>query len=180
MIFDDGCHIAAQTKSAPKSSLHLQRILYETLKTKLFDCKREQDTQPQPAVCQTAINLTEFWRADHAGSRFLPDGKLNCDTQDMVNAGRPWFRFQGAAGHRILDHCVPGHSCGTNGALWTDSPVPHVVGVEASIKLNASWNGNCESVIYEGSVIRCSKACGDFVYKYYGGAGCARGFCGMH
>ena len=40
ILLDEGCHVATDTKSAPKSSLYLHQILYEPLKTQLFDCVR--------------------------------------------------------------------------------------------------------------------------------------------
>ena len=57
---------------------------------------------PLPVECENAINLTESWRLDHSGSKIRPiDGMKNCDTRDMINSGRPWFRFSGHAGSKL-------------------------------------------------------------------------------
>ena len=54
----------------------------------------------QPIECQQAINLTESWRSDNKGNK-LNNGN-NCDSDNMKNNGRPWFRFTGPAGKLYL------------------------------------------------------------------------------
>jgi len=141
----------------------------------------------QPAqLCQSAVNLTESWRKDHSDSGIKPiDGLHNCDTRDMVAAGKPWFRFSGAAGNRLLDHCVPSRasgSCGTQVALWSDDTMPDQIGVVTSIQAYASWWGHCKISLYttQCQVIRCSDKPHDFVYRLDDDSSiCTMGFCGM-
>lgn len=59
--------------------------------------KATESRLSNPAACQQAINLTEYWRQDHNGSNIeVIDGEFPvCDTKEMEKAGRPWFRFSG-------------------------------------------------------------------------------------
>lgn len=141
-------------------------------------------TTPTPLLlaCRIATNLTQYWRKDHAGSNINPSSPI-CDNRDMVAQGRPWFRFSGAAGNRLLDHCIDSKhaqgSCGTHRAIWSDAPVPHQVGVVTTIQVFGSYNG-CKAWTQPCSVVRCSNKPHDFVYRYDGDAGdCHNGFCGM-
>ena len=142
---------------------------------------------PQPAECQSAINLTEYWRKDHSGSSIKPvDGYYNCDTRDMTASGRPWFRFTGAAGNRLLDHCVSstaeGWSCGTGGAIWSDATMPTEVGVVTNFTAFRSDNASpyCKYRTLQCSVMRCSDQPHDLIYRYDDAStDCYVGFCGM-
>ena len=105
---------------------------------------------PQPAECQSAINLTEYWRKDHSGSSIKPiNGNSNYDNEWMVDAGRPWFRFTGAAGNRLVNHCVPGLSCGTVDATWSDAPMPTSIGVIKKFNATQSYGGKCHYSQFE-------------------------------
>ena len=132
---------------------------------------------PYPEECQNAINLTEEWRADNKGNRL--NGMNNCDPQTMIDSGRPWFRFANAAGNRLLISCPPDNSCGTHAGMWSDAPMPGDVGVVAPITVYGSWNSDRKSFSKRVSVMKCSLAPHDYVYKYDGGADCNLGFCGM-
>lgn len=56
-----------------------------------------------PIQCMEAINLTLAFRADNKGMNLRPkDGMHNCDTYNMIIAGRPWFRFQAPAGKSLV------------------------------------------------------------------------------
>lgn len=191
LLVEEDCPLPEGLESKSTTSLlqlKFQRQLYTSLKEKLFSCGCQQPftTQPpltpQPPSCKSAINLTESWRTDYRGSKLLPNAgsQPNCDARDMVRAGKPWFRFEGSAGNRILDHCVPAHSCGTHGAMWTDDPMPHHIGVTARVTFYTSWDGNCRKWLFPGSVMRCSNITGDFVYRHDGSANCSNGYCGMH
>ena len=141
---------------------------------------------PQPAECQSAINLTEYWRKDHSGSNIKPiDGDWNCDKKPMIDAGRPWFRFTGAAGNRLLNHCVrsadaTGTSCGTGEAIWSDASMPTEIGVVTKFSAFGSYNGICKRATHECSVMRCSDQQFDLIYRYDDSdSSCNDGFCGM-
>lgn len=102
----------------------------------------------------------------------------------MEAAGRPWFRFAGAAGTRLLDHCVPGYSCGTHIALWSDEVMPTRVGVITRFYVFGSYEGDCKSETLESSVMRCSYQPNDLVYRWEENNckkfSCHYGFCGMN
>ena len=137
---------------------------------------------PQPAECESAIDLIEDWRQDHDASNIQPNG-YNCDLRDMNNnyPERPWFRFSGAAGNMMLDTCVLGYSCGTHAAMWTDDPMPSEVGVSTEISAYASWTGNCRWQTKSVLVMRCSHDTDyDFIYQYNeASTSCSYSFCGM-
>ena len=132
-----------------------------------------------PVECMNAINLTESWRLDHSGSDIRPiNGGWNCDTR-LINSGRPWFRFSGNAGSKLLTSCPPRHSCGTGAALWSNSTMPSAIGVATSFTAQGSYN-NCNDYPRQASVMRCSSAPSDFVYRYDDSSTlCYFGFCGM-
>lgn len=141
-------------------------------------------TTTTPAMCLSAIKLTEWWRKDHKGSYLHPKNywnEFNCDPREMVAAGRPWFRFSGEAGNRLMNKCVPQLSCGTNLALWSDDPMPTQVGVITQVNAYSQFRDNCRypGYIKRISVVRCSTSNNDYVYRYDGDDFCFTGFCGM-
>lgn len=74
--------------------------------------------------CYVSLSY-KAWRQDHKGVNIKPKkGDPNCDTQEMISAGRPWFRFSGAAGNHLMNKCVPFGRCSTEGALWSDDLMP--------------------------------------------------------
>ena len=78
--------------------------------------KHHENTVPMPRECQRAINFTEFWRLEHRG--MFEETNLTrrqCDLQQLVRLGNPWFRFAGDAGTHLLDHCPA-----TNGKISLD------------------------------------------------------------
>ena len=133
----------------------------------------------QPEECQTAINLTEYWRRDNNGGDIKPGGMYNCDPQVMTP--RQWFRFTGDAGNMMLDSCPPPNSCGTRGGLWTNEEMPSTVGVAAARQAFGSWESNCKTFYFPILVIRCSYDTPyDFIYKLNVPIGfCPYSFCGM-
>ena len=100
----------------------------------------------------------------------------------MVTAGRPWFRFSSSAGNKLADFCVPLWSCGTGATLRSNSTIPSSVGVVSQITIYAHDVPNaCYTTSFKGSVMRCSSADNDLIYRYdienkYG----FFGFCGMN
>ena len=170
--------------------------LYEHLVQLIINCRKEKEgattptttseptttttSAPLPAECVNAINLTESWRLDHSGSWIKPiNGQPNCDTTDMINSGRPWFRFSGSAGTKLLNSCPPKLSCGTGVALWSNSTMPLAIGVVTRFTAQGSVS-NCTRHPRQVSVMRCSSAPSDFVYKYEDSSkDCWIGFCGM-
>ena len=87
--------------SSDGNDFEAQTELYNHLMDLLIACRKgKQETATKisvllPVECVNAINLTESSRLDHSGS----GSKAHCDTRDMINSGRPWFRFVGQAGN---------------------------------------------------------------------------------
>ena len=137
----------------------------------------------QPEECQTAINLTEYWRSDNSGSHVRPGGGYNCDFRDMnMNyAERPWFRFASDAGNMMLDSCPPSYSCGAQSGLWTNETMPTAVGEAMETHVFGSWADGCKSYKYSILVMRCSyDTLYDYIYKLnVSSSSCYLSFCGM-
>ena len=97
-------------------------------------------------------------------------GNYKCDG-DLIPV---WYRFQGAAGDRIADKCVPVERCGTFAPGWMKGNHPTVAeGVvtrEVCYHIHecCSWTGN----------IRVKNCGGYFVYKLEWGPGCPARYCG--
>lgn len=135
---------------------------------------------PVPMQCVNALNLTESWRLDHKSSNIKPiNGAYNSDARDMVESGRPWFRFTGSAGTHILDKCVPKSSCGTYAAMWSNASMPSVIGKVVSILAYGSGSQGCKGRTLKVSVMRCSDDPHDIVYRYDDVSASKYGFCGM-
>ena len=135
---------------------------------------------PVPAECLSAKNLTESWRNINSGPALPQKGHYKCDQQDMVAAGRPWFRFTGLAGTRISSKCVPHNSCGTGVPLWTDKPMPREIGVVFPLTVYGSLVWDCKKYTIKASVLRCSAQSNDFVYRHDDSDRCYFGYCGMY
>ena len=142
-----------------------------------------ENSPPPPAECQSAINLTEYWRNVNAGTGIRPPGGLNCDTRDMNNnyPERPWFRFVGDAGNMMLNSCPPSNSCGTHAGMWTDAAMPSAVGESIVISVHGSYSNNCKYRTLSILVMRCSYDTSyDFIYQYNEDTtSCFYSFCGM-
>ncbi len=66
-------------------------------------------------------NYTVLTEADRAQGNAL---KNNLCDGDLVTG---WYRFQGAAGERIANKCVPKYHCGTSAPGWLNGSHPTVV-----------------------------------------------------
>ena len=127
---------------------------------------------------------------EHSDTGIKPVNRdWNCDTRDMIEAGRPWFRFAGSAGNRLLDHCVPSYrysgdsgSCGTVAALWSDDPMPSSIGFVSTINVYGSYRNNCKWYSdTQCEVMRCSNEAHDYIYRILSArSDCYYGFCGMN
>ena len=141
-----------------------------------------QMTTSIPSECISAINLTQSWRRDYKGSDIRPvNGNYNCDTKQMIEQGRPWFRFSGAAGNRLLDSCrsLPTWSCGTYLGMWSYDAMPIATGESREIEAYAAYVSNCKVNTKKLRVMRCSESQYDYSYKYLRDESCHFGFCGM-
>ena len=164
--------------------VEVQKKLYQWLVDKLVECRKSKSALV-PEECKNATHLTEAWRQDHNNSDIKPTINnhnqywYQCDTEEMMAANRPWFRFSGSAGNKLADWCIPHDSCGTSVALWSDDPMPSEIGVVQPIQVYGEYEGNCRNWALNVSVVRCSSAVADFVYRYDDDYGCFLGFCGM-
>lgn len=176
-----------------------ERKLYKELVTKLTNCRhlkknninttttttKLSKTTSTPIIlpikeCLSAVNLTEAWRRDYNGSGIRPiRNRYKCDLGSMIASGRPWFRFAGEAGERLLNTCPPQSSCGTAFPLWSNSVMPSQIGIATDIQLYASYSGSCAEWTYKATVIKCSDSQHDFVYRYDSPDRTCSGFCGM-
>ena len=69
-------------------------------------------------------NYTVLSEANRAQGHIVINASNNrCDRDDLV-AG--WYRFQGAAGDRMADKCVPAYHCGTQYPGWLNGTHPTV------------------------------------------------------
>ena len=168
------------TKSTPKATIT------DNMTPKSIKSTQKTTSTPMttsiPSECISAINLTESWRRDYKGSDITPvNGRLNCDTSHMINKGRPWFRFSGAAGNRLLDSCrsMPTRSCGTHLGMWSNAAMPIATAEAREINAYAGYSGSCKYFTYKLEVMKCSERQYDYIYKYLGDDHCHLGFCGM-
>ena len=105
----------------------------------------------------------------------------------ILDGGRTWFRFTGAAGNLLKNTCPGVNSCGSTGAFWSDSPLPTRVGETVNITFYESYFANngaskCRVNDFEGrgEASRCSSERGGVVYKLYDAmTGSEDTFCGM-
>lgn len=128
-------------------------------------------------LCESAISLTEYWRKVYNDSE---TDRSTCDTKSMINSGRPWFRFSGAAGSRMLNRCVVRKSCGTNIPMWSDDPMPIEIGEEFEITAKGIFSTLCDKYKRKVLVKKCSGRANDYTYKYTDTSTvCDLAFCGM-
>ena len=68
-------------------------------------------------------NYTVLSEADRAQGHIVINNNYRCDKDDLVPG---WYRFQGAAGDRMADKCVPVNHCGTEYPGWFNGTHPTV------------------------------------------------------
>ena len=69
-------------------------------------------------------NYTVLSEADRAqGHKVINASNYKCDRDDLIPG---WYRFQGAAGDRMADNCVPEDHCGTQYPVWLNDTHPTV------------------------------------------------------
>jgi len=159
--------------------LFVEKLLYQKLIRRLSECRQESTptstvtvestttSKPFPLECQTARNLTEIWRADNEGMILRPNKTVICDAREMLANGRPWFRFAGKAGNKLLDTCPPPRSCGSHIGFWSNAIMPSEVGVATQVRAYGSWTSGCYQFPIYIKVMRCSTPSQhDFIYQY--------------
>jgi len=118
-------------------------------------------------------NYTVLSEADRAqGHLVINASNYRCDRDDLVPG---WYRFQGAAGDRMADTCVPERHCGTHYPGWLSGAHPTVAEGVVTRSVCSSYSNICCNW-YQNIRI---KNCGEyFVYElprtYY----CPARYCG--
>ena len=174
--------VKVSTQSTQKATTTINTTPKSTKSTGTPTTTRTPMTTSIPSECFSAINLTESWRRDYKGSDLRPvNGSMNCDTKQMIEQGRPWFRFSGAAGNRLLDSCrsMPRLSCGTVVGMWSNAAMPITTGESREPDVYVVHQSNCKYFTHKLKVMKCSERQYDYIYKYLGDDHCHLGFCGM-
>ena len=68
-------------------------------------------------------NFTLLSKTDRAQGHRVINSNYRCDRYDLVPG---WYHFQGAAGDRMADKCVPVRHCGTHYPGWLKGSHPTV------------------------------------------------------
>ena len=86
----------------------------------------------------------------------------------------------------MLNKCPRGYSCGTSLPVWTDEPMPTIIGIPTIITAYGSASLNyitkCKIFTTQVEVMRCSLTTDhDLIYRYRGihVDSCSTAFCGM-
>ena len=122
-------------------------------------------------------NYTVLSEADRAqGQIVINASNYICDWDDLVPG---WYRFQGAAGDRMADKCVPEGHCSTRYPVWLSGAHPTVSEglVTRKACFHLAWSKSCCCCFaYNGIRI---KNCGTyFVYELKSVYSCPARFCG--
>ena len=115
--------------------------------------------------CKNYIVLSE---SDRAQGNVLQNN--SCD----LDLAPGWYRFQGAAGYRMADKCVPIHRCGTWYPGWLSGAHPTVDEGAVVRKICFHYDPNCCKLSENIKV----KNCGSFyVYELQRTPGCNLRYC---
>ena len=109
--------------------------------------------------------------ADRAQGNKLQND-VRCDQRDLEPG---WYRFQGDAGDRIPDKCVPMRSCGTHAPGWIDGNHPTVDEGVVTRKVCYHWSNNCCNWHNNIRVKNCGAY---FVYELEKTPVCSLRYCG--
>ena len=117
------------------------------------------------AACKRAVSLTEAWRQERGGHLTPVNGQSGQSDLDLISwfsryDPRPWFRFAGAAGNRLLNEHPGQHRCGASwsGGIWSDAEMPTEVGRQVSFTAYDSYEKERHKSIIGMYVIKCSDA----------------------
>ena len=118
-------------------------------------------------------NYTVLSEADRAqGHIVINASNYRCDRYDLVPG---WYRFQGAAGDRMAEKCVPERHCGTRYPGWLSGAHPTVAEGVVTRSVCFSLSNIC-CYLYQNIRI---KNCGAyFVYELLGAYYCPARHCG--
>ena len=86
-------------------------------------------------------NYTVLGEADRAQGHIVSNASnYRCDSNDLVPG---WYRFQGAAGNRMANECVPIDHCGTYYSGWLSGAHPTVAEGVVTRKVCFPWSYTC-------------------------------------
>jgi len=125
-------------------------------------------------------NYTILSEADRAqGHEAIKASNYRCDRDELVPG---WYRFQGAAGDRMADKCVPMRHCGTYHPGWLNGAHPTVAEGVVTRRVCYhnyyyywSWSNKC---CYWSNNIRVRNCGGFFVYELQKPPYCSFRYCG--
>ena len=116
--------------------------------------------------CTNYTVLSEADRAQGNTSHYYS----RCDNNLITG----WYRFQGAAGDRMPDKCVPRYRCGTMYPGWLNGTHPTVAEGVVTRKVCYNWYSCC----YYSTIIKV-KNCGSYyVYELQKPPSCPLRYCG--
>ena len=117
-------------------------------------------------------NYTVLGEADRAQGHIMINSNYRCDRDDLAPG---WYRFQGAAGDRMADRCVPRHHCGTHHPGWINDTHPTVAEGVVITTVCFSWSHTC---CYWTQIIRIKNCGAYFVYELPRTYNCYARYCG--
>ena len=118
-------------------------------------------------------NYTVLSEADRAqGHIVINASNYRCDDYDLVPG---WYRFQGAAGYRMADNCVPTHHCGTAAPGWLSGAHPTVAEGVVTRRVCYHWSNSC---CHWHNNIRIKNCSAYFVYELARRRLCYARYCG--
>lgn len=95
-----------------------------------------------------------------------------CDGKDLPPG---WYRFQGAAGYRMADKCIPMFRCGTDAPGWLSGTHPTVAEGLVTRNVCYNWHSNCCNL---NNTIRVRNCGAYFVYELSYTPTCPARYCG--
>ena len=97
---------------------------------------------------------------------------VRCDQRDLQVG---WYRFQGDAGDKMPEQCVPQKRCGTHAPGWLQGAHPSVAEGVVERKVCYHWSSNC---CHWSNNIKVRNCGGFFVYELQKTPVCSLRYCG--
>ena len=114
-------------------------------------------------------NYTVLSEADRAQGNTVNNSLCDCG---LVTG---WYRFQGAAGDRMADQCVPRYRCGTERPVWLNGLHPTVAEDVVTRKVcYHMWDDCCRW----SHIIKVKNCSSYYVYELHRTLGCPFRYCG--
>ncbi|XP_020603951.1 oncoprotein-induced transcript 3 protein-like isoform X2 [Orbicella faveolata] len=117
-------------------------------------------------------NYTVLSEADRAQGHVEINNNFRCDARDLVPG---WYRFQGAAGDRMAEKCVPMNHCGSDMPVWFSDPHPTIAEGVVIRKVCFHYSNKCCFWRYNIRIKNCGAY---FVYELLEPRSCSARYCG--